>query len=75
MIFFVCLHTNTQVHAQALGFTNLVMFFAEAETSDQAGIKARDYFESKYKIPTRVASISTALLQNRKKYCFPESIL
>jgi predicted trehalose synthase len=75
MIFFVCLHTNTQVHAQALGFTNMAMFYAEADTSDQAGTKARNYFESKYKIGTKVASVSLALRQNRKKYCFPDSIL
>jgi hypothetical protein len=75
MIFFVCLHTSTQVHAQGLGFTSMVMFFAEANTGDQAGIKVKDYFESKYKIPTKVASISTAIRQNKKKYCFPDSIL
>jgi hypothetical protein len=75
MIFFVCLHTAEQVHAQALGFTSMVMFFAEADTGDQAGNKARDYFESKYKIPTKVASVSVAVRQNKKKYCFPDSIL
>jgi hypothetical protein len=75
MIFFVCLHTSTQVHAQGLGFTSMVMFFAEADTGDQAGTKARNYFESKYRIPTRVSSVSVAIRQNRKKYCFPDSIL
>jgi predicted trehalose synthase len=75
MIFFVCLHTNVQVHVQALGFTNMVMFFAEADTDDQAGAKARAYFESKYKIGTRVSSVSLALRQDRRRYCFPESIL
>jgi len=75
MIFFVCLYTNTQVYAQALGFTNTVMYFAEAETKDQAGQKARNYFESRYKIGARVSSVSVALRQDRKRYYFPEYIL
>jgi hypothetical protein len=75
MIFFVCLHTAEQVHAQALGFTNMVMFFAEANDSTQAGDKARNYFESKYNIRSTVASVSMAVRQNRKKYAFPDSIL
>jgi hypothetical protein len=75
MIYFVHLKTSEQVHAQALGFTNDVFFYARGDCSENAGLRAVNWFVDKYNIGAKIRTVSPAIQQEEKRYCFPEQII
>jgi hypothetical protein len=75
MLYFVTVKTEEKVHAQALGFTNFVFYYAEAQTAEDAGKKVENYVFREYKITAKTVSCSVAREQNKAKYVFPEAII
>jgi len=67
-IYFVTLHFDQQVHAQALGFTDRWYQHVQADCAPHAEYIAKKHFETAYPIKVMKTDARLAVQQNPERY-------
>jgi hypothetical protein len=75
MIYFVTMHFDREVHAQALGFTWVYYQFSTADDQETARKQCCDYYEKRYNLKVIKSSISLSTNQDINRYVFKEQIV
>ena len=73
MIYACHITTKDTVHCQALGFTNYLLMYADAENKDNAQGRIALYLAGMGIVATRIDPVK-AIQQDKNRYAFPEQI-
>lgn len=73
MIYACHIQTKETVHCQALGFTNYLLMYADAENKDNAHGRIALYLAGKGIVAKKIEPVK-AVQQDKSRYTFPEQI-
>jgi len=75
MIYFASFYLKETVHCIPLGFTNYLHKYVETDDTQSVTEIIQQWCHANNIAFDRVVSVSTARLQDRRQYTFPEQIL